>query len=593
MRSKEAKPPSWAISLLKGFVSDELEEEIVGDLLEAYSSRRNRYNKILVDLWFILDVFKFLRPYSMEKYSRSKQFLPLYKNYLKIACRNMMKRSAFTLLNITGLCLGITCVFLVGLYLNHEKEYDKVFPEAKNTYRLVNKYRDQVYSCMPFPDYYGSDQSTQMRLINQLKTYNGVRDACHFVTNTSAIGPNEKAYVGMNGKRFALDNFLYTSTGSSFHAVFPQVFVQGSAETAFSAFDQVVITAELASLFFGKDWKTQEILYSSISIGSDTYMIAGIVENPPGNIHFDFNLIVHTDKIPSWGAYTYFTVNDQTTGNQILTALNADIDLVYPGYTDDILSKGAQILSLLDIHFTNSRLYELKPPANQTYLKIFGILGVVILLIIWTNYANLSIAIYAPRQRELGVRKVMGARKRDIRFQIIAEALLTSIVCFPLIWSLTYLAIPFMNQLLSIEVANIVMLKLSTCLVLLSLLIITGLISGWYPAMTYSKRALLGLFKSGKRNEKVRQAFSFRTVLLTFQFFMIVALISISTIIIQQLRYIQDRPSGFEKEGVVFFPVNGAEKYNQILSILSRFPEIKAIGNGMIPGQEMYNQTTY
>ncbi len=591
--NKKHNPPKWASLFLRWFCSEELIEEIQGDLEEAYQFRRENNGKLRADLWYVSDVLKFFKPYSFEKYSRSKQFVPMLRNYVKVSFRNILKRKGFTAINMLGLSIGITAVMLVGLYIHHELTYDQRFPEAKNIYRLVNKYRDQTYTCMQFPNYSESDDENQLRLTRQLTSYDGVADAAHFVPNMSAIGPHAKYYVNVDGREFILEDFLFTNTGKSFQTLFPQQFLIGNADNAYSQFQTVVLTESTAETFYGKEWRYFDLLSKEIEIGDGSFRIGGVIADVPGNVHFDFGMILHQKLVPSWGAYTYFKTQSDISGHVILDQLNQDIEQVYPGYNEDALSKGVEMVPLTDIHFTEGMLYEIKPVANVQYLLTFGIVGLVILLIIWTNYANLSIATYAGRQKELGVRKVMGARGRDVIMQVLVEALLLTLLCLPLVWGMVYLLIPGLNELLAISIPVSIVFQPIVLLIFLTILIITGLISGLYPAVAFGRKSMLRLFEGKLSGSRTRQVFQFRRVLLTSQFFMLVGLMSLAIIIKQQMQFVQEKSLGFEKEGVVFFDVQGAEKYDQLKVLVATMPEVVSVGNGLVPGAEMYNQLTY
>ena len=591
--NKAIRPPKFATQFLRWFCAEELIEEVQGDLEEAYRFRRNKYGKLRADLWFISDVLKFFKPYAFEKHSRSKQFLPMFNNYVKVSVRNIGKRRGFAAINTIGLSIGTTAVMLVGLYIHHEANYDQSFPDSENIYRLVNKYRDQTYTCMKFSDYYGSGYETQLELTNHLKRYDGVEEACHFVPNLSAIGPASKWYIFADGREFVRDDFLFTNTGSAFQVIFPQDFLIGSPESAFSMFETVVLTESVAQLLYGEDWRYKNLLTKSIRIQDETFQVAGVVADLPGNIHFDFGILVHQKEIPSWAGYTYFKTIPGTSGEEILAKINADVELFYPGYTEDVLSKGIELVALQDIHFIDGMLYEIKTTANVQYLKIFAIVGCVILLIIWTNYANLSIATYAGRQKELGIRKVMGALSKDISLQVVVEALLLSILCFPFVLLLIYLLLPSMNELLGVDIAKAIILQPVTLLIFLGILVFTGLVSGVYPAIVFGSKSMIKLMEGKLNATKSGRFFSFRRVLLIGQFFMVVALMSLASTIGKQIQYIQEKPAGFVREGVVFFNVAGAEKFKAMQQLIESMPEVKAIGSGMVPGAEMYNQLTY
>ncbi len=586
-------PPKWLDRFLAWYCSDELLEEIQGDLHEAYHHRIARMGKVRARWMYFIDVLRFFKPYSFEKYSRTKQFIPMFRNYFKIASRNLIKRKAFNILNLSGLSIGISTVLLVTLYLHHEMTYDFSHPQSQNIYRLVNNYRDQTYSCMFFNDYYQSDYETQMVLLNHLNTYDEIMEACHFVPSHSPIGPNDNYYVYVGDKKLIMNNFLFTNTGHEFQRLFPQEFIEGSPSYTFSQFDRVVLTETSARLMYGKDWRDQSVISSTIRIQDEQYIVGGVIRDVPGNVHYDFTMIVYQERIPSWGAYTYFKLNPAMFVQPTIERLNAEVELYYPGYEEDVLQKGIGYVPLRQVHFTEGMLYEIKPIANKAYLATFGLVGIVILLIIWTNYANLTIAMYAGRQRELGVRKLMGARAKDVRWQILIEAVLLTLFCFPLAWLAVYSGLPYFNGLMEVQVNQSLLFHPYVFLVLGLILIFTGIVSGLYPAFIFNRKSLISLFEGKLNQVKTNRIWNFRNALLTIQFFMLVGLMSMTLIIRYQMDYIQNRELGFEKDGVMYFGINGMEKYSLLKTKLQNIPEVEEVGTGMIPGMEMYNQLTY
>ncbi|MEM7509479.1 MAG: permease prefix domain 2-containing transporter, partial [Bacteroidota bacterium] len=284
-------PPRWADRFLEWYCDESLLEEIQGDLHEAYYERLETYGKPKADRLFIVDVIKFCKPYAFEKYSTLKQFLPMLQNYLKIGLRNILHRQGFTAINLAGLSIGIAAVMLVGMYWNSENTYDTTFPENENIYRLMNKYRDQTYTCMKFSDYFQSSQEVEMRLINRLKEYEGVTAACHFVPSESAIGGRDQFYIEIDDSRYLGDNLLYLSSGKDFQSIFPMEFLRGSAEQAFGALQTITITDRLANRWFGASWKELDLVGKSVTIRDEGFVLAGVVEALPGNVHFDFDII--------------------------------------------------------------------------------------------------------------------------------------------------------------------------------------------------------------------------------------------------------------------------------------------------------------
>ncbi|MEM6321455.1 MAG: FtsX-like permease family protein [Bacteroidota bacterium] len=587
------KPPIWADRFLQWFVDEQLLEEIQGDLHEAYYYRAKTEGLSKAKWLFITDVFRFFRPYAFEKYSNAKQFLPMFKNYYKIALRNILHRKQFTAINLLGLSVGISAVLLIGLYLQNEWTYDQHVPDYEQTFRLVNKYRDQTYANMPYENYYGTQKEAQKALVKHLESYDQVHRATNFVPSGSAISGIDQYYVKVNNREHIQQKLLFTNTGASFLELFPQNFLLGAPDLAFDRTKKVILTESMASCYFGTNWRQQEILNSDYIFRDQVYQVGGVVKDAPSNQHFDFEVILHQDSINCWGAYTYFQLTPSSSIVDFMPQLNQDIDKVYPGYTEDELSKGVEAIALKDIHFTSGLLYELKPTANRAYLWTFAFIGFIILLIIWTNYTNLSIAMYADRQRELGMRKVLGARGKDIGWQILIEAVLLTLLAMPIALGLLAWTLPTIASVLDLGITNQQLFNSTTLVTLFGILVLTGIFSSLYPAIVYGQKSISRLFKVTAGRQSGRTIFNFRNSLVGTQFVLLVGLMSITIYIHQQMDYIANREMGFEKEGVVFFGVNGAKKYRQMKQQLLQLSEVETVGSGMIPGHDMYNQLTY
>lgn len=288
----------------------------------------------------------------------------MFDNYFKIALRNILHRKSFTAINFLGLAFGMVAVMLIGIYIHNEWTYDQHTPEQERIFRLVNDYRDQTYSNMAFNDYNDSSIQTQLQLVKHLRQYEDIEEACHFMPSQSDVGGGEQYYVELDGKRFIAENILYTNTGM-----------------AFSTFGKATITQKLAETWFGEDWRNQTLIGKNLNVRGETFELAGVIANVPGNTHYTFDWIIHQQQITSWGAYTYFKLQPNAQVANVMNRLNSELDIVYPGYSKDVLQKGAKAIALADIHFTSGSLYELKPTANKAYLSTFGLVGLVILLI--------------------------------------------------------------------------------------------------------------------------------------------------------------------------------------------------------------------
>ncbi|WP_367391840.1 FtsX-like permease family protein [Lewinella sp. LCG006] len=593
MSNVYAPPPAWARRFLTWFCDEHLLEEIAGDLEEAYYHRCTKLGESRARQLYVADVFTFFKPYAFEKYSRAKQFLPMLDNYFKIALRNIFHRKGFTAINAVGLIVGMSAIILIGRYLHHEYTYDEAAAQADLTYRLVNKYRDQIYTCMSFPRFNESEGEEQLALLNHLKTYDQVAQACHFVPTNSDIGGGGQYFVRFDEEQLVTNNILFTNTGAAFQELFPQTFLLGTPGAAYSNFSTAVLTESLARRWFGEDWAVRRLLGKNLQIGEDNFVLAGVIADVPDNSHYTFEMLLHQQRIPSWAAYTYVQLKQPGQLAAVMTQLNQDVDLVYPGYSEDELSKGVEAVALKDIHFTEDMLYEIKPVANANYLSAFGWVGLIVLLIIWTNYTNLSVAMYADRQREIGMRKVLGAQANDISLQLLLEAVCLAFICLPLILMVVTFVVPYFDALMGVQIGIQSLFSITSLLTIAGLLLLTGLISGSYPALVYGRRSTMKLF--GKDWQKVfgNRHFNFRNALITLQFFLVIGLLSMTFFIFQQMKFVETTDLGFESEGIIYFNIDGQEKLQQLQTVLEAMPEIVSTGAGGVPGSEMFNQSTY
>jgi len=299
-----------------------------------------------------MDVIQFFKPYAFEKYSRSKQFIPMFQNYIKVAIRNIIKRKAFTLINMTGLTVGLAAIMLISLYVQHELAYDTSNPQHEDIFRLVRKYRDQTYNCIHFSDYYNTQAEVQLKLVNHLTAYDEVANACQFTPSHSAIGPNEQYYATIGEKQFVVENILYTNTHQALLEMFPQDFLMGNQEMVAENLNQIVFTVSQAERIFGSNWRQAIELGQQMMIREAPYQIAAVVQDPPSNVHYEFDFILHQDTIPSWGAYTYVQSKDGVSADQIVDKFTRQVETVFPGYNEDVLEKGFLPVPLAEIHFT-------------------------------------------------------------------------------------------------------------------------------------------------------------------------------------------------------------------------------------------------
>ncbi|MEL7001641.1 MAG: FtsX-like permease family protein, partial [Bacteroidota bacterium] len=591
MESKQ-KPPQIADRFLRWYCNEDLYDEIAGDLYEAFYYRTNTHGHAKARLEFIKDVVKFCRPYSWKKFKTNKQDIPMFKNYFKIAIRNILKRKEYNLLNASGFIIGMTCILFSILYLTNELRYDSFHSKAENIYRVQRIYRSQEYTVMPFLDFWGTPAEDQLNYINELKQSPQIEQVVQLTSTESATSIPQCYVQKPDGERFVENKIVWTNSGNDFFEVFNWNFIKGSPQKAFDQPRSIVLTESSAKKYFGENWSTYNgLLENSLFIDSIGYIVTGIIEDVPAYSHFDFTLLVNTPKIPSWGSYVYVKTTEGTREDQLLSAVSEAYLKFMPDAANNPLEKGLTLINLESIYLGSNALYELKTPGDVRYLWVFGAIGVIVLIVMLTNYFNLSLALYVGRQKEIGMRKVLGAGKGGTIAQFLFEALVLVFTCLPV--SLLFLSIilPLFNTAMGMRLSNEILTNPSLASTAIGLTFFVGLSAGLYPALFLSSRKTMDLFKNKLSNAKGR--LGLRRILVGFQFLLLIGLGTATYFINGQLSYLLKKDLGFVKEGVISINVGSAGAYEKMRNDLSTNPNIMGIGAGGVPGNEMANTLTY
>lgn len=587
------QPPRWADRLLAWFCDDALLEEIQGDLHQAFCHRVQKQGYHYARVNYIFDVIRFFKPSVIQKFTVYQQHPPMLRNYFKIAVRSLIRQKRYALINGVGLTLGLCCIFLSTLYLRNETRYDQFHEKSADTYRLLRTYRSQIYTCLPFQNYSNTSADEQLRLAQGFEELSGVGSVTQFVLSNSAIAERGAYFVETEaGNAFTEEQILFTNRGKDFLEIFDWSFLAGDPISALDAPYRVVLSESTAKKYFGPDWQQDNgILSTSLRIDTIDYQISGVIQDVPSYSHIEFDLAVSVPSIPSWGAYTYAHLMPGVDPTQVNQQLNQSYLTLYPEQQEDPLEKGITLQSLTDIHLSSNYLYELKKPGDVRYLYIFGIIGLIILVITCINYTNLSVAMYTGRQKEIGMRKVMGARKRDISGQFLFEAMLLAFISLPLALLLMELLLPYFNQLMELQLRNDFLRELPLFAIALGLTLGIGILSGLYPSLLLSRKTLTQLFKNKLGQSKA--GFSLRHALVGFQLVLLIALGSATLLINRQLTFIEQKNLGYEKEGILSFGLDDVEDYRYIRNQLLTLPQVVSVGSGSQPGELMYNQVTY
>jgi putative ABC transport system permease protein len=489
----------------------------------------------------------------------------MIRNYLKIALRHLQKHTLYAGINLLGLAVGITGCLLIGLYIWHELSYDRFHEKADRLVRVSWEYN--------FNESENKTASTGTRV--------GPEFARRF--------PEVAAYVRLlkyprvltvGDRMFEEKRFLYAD--SAFFGLFSFPLLEGNPATVLDAPEKLVITASGAKKYFG----SQNPIGQSITVGgTKEFMITGIAADAPDNSQIQFDFVgsftsLNAAKEEKWSEANYLTFLLLHSAEAI-----APLQAKISHYMQEVGRQELQLEgnSYMTYHLqplTQVHLYSeldgFEPNSSITYIWVLSAVALLILLIACVNYTNLSTAQAAGRSAEIGMRKVMGAGRRELFFQFICEAFLLALLAVATSLLLAYVALPHFNQLAGKGLAQDILFQPLTLGGLLVLAVVVAFLAGSYPALVLSGGRLIAILKKG---------FSFgasaglRRGLIVFQFVISIFLIIATIIILQQLAYIQTKELGYSKEQLLELPIDVkiAEQYDDIRAALEAVPGVYAV----------------
>ena len=480
----------------------------------------------------------------------------MLKSYFKIAFRNIMRNKLFTIINTLGLAVGMACFILITLWIQDELSFDKFHEKKDDLYLMTIIHPDDVmdpnvpYALAPrladeFPE-----------IIHYTRIYELANQrTCSF------------KYVPEEGLPIKFYENNVNLVDSSFFFMFSFRFIHGSPETALQNPNSIVINDKIATKYFGHSNPLGKIL----TLNNRTDLVVSGVINIPSNSHIQLDFIVplpnRMENNWNWCDPSYVLLDR----NASLSELNGKIAGALKKYSPYQQAERlrTELLPLTHVHLDFGR---------RTYVYIFSVIAVFILLIACINYMNLATASSSNRAREVGLRKVMGANRNELIQQFLGESIFMSALgfCFSLI--LVKLGLPLINELTSKQLTFSLLQSHSMYLFLFGLIFAVGLISGVYPAFFLSSsrpvdtiKASLG-FKSGTS--------SFRLVSVVGQFAISILLIACTAVVFKQLSYIQKRPLGIKTDFVIKARINQ--------SLLNRFGSYK---NQLLQNPNIINVT--
>jgi putative ABC transport system permease protein len=548
-----ARPPKIAEKFLNYIALTDEDFSITGDLAEEYYEMVQEKGALKARIWYYFQICK-ATP-SFLKYSFIWRGV-MFKNYFKVAIRNLRRHKGYSFINIAGLAIGMACCLLIMLYVSDELSYDQYHHKADRIYRIgsystiggtTRKFAASPAALAPALSKFLPQVENHVRLFNFGQARFRVKDK-----NVEVPG-------------------LYLAD-SEFFDIFTYHFITGNSKTALTEPNSVVITQEAAMKLFG----TEQCLGKPVNFQGGrnrSIKVTGIIKNIPKQSHFNFNILL--------SASTFRQNNDNNNQNQARPSFLEE-PVGFGTYSYLLLSKGAKpvevegkimsvvesqwgellkqrgivrqypLTNLKDIHLRSHLEGELGSPGDINYIYLFSAIAFFVILIACFNFINLSTARSTLRAKEVGLRKVFGAHRRQLVKQFLSESIILSFLGLVLGVILVIIILPSFNLMAGKEFGIKQLLSFNSILVFLAIIVLTGFVAGSFPAFVLSGFKPVSTIR-GKLDTVIKNT-GMRKVLVVIQFSISIFLIVSIFVILKQLDYIKNKDLGFNREQLVVLP---------------------------------------
>ena len=495
-------------------------------------------------------------------------------NYLKVAIRNLLRNKLFSTINILGLAIGMACCMLILLYVQDELSYDRHHKNADRIFRLADEVRvsGKTHRVAVTPFQMGPAL---------VQDYPMVVDAVRFFRD---IG--EKTLVETGEEYFYEPGVMFTD--SNVFRVFDFPLNNGDPKTALREPYSIVLSAAMAQKYFGDD----DPMGRPLSVDRKLYKVTGILEEPTYNTHLQFDFLatpIESDD-DGWIAHSYYTyllLRDENAASELEQALP---DFVERHIRDRDKARRVQmkpfLQSLTDIHLHSSLEFEASPSGDIRYVYLFIAIALFVLLLACINYTILSTTHCTYRSKEVGLRKVVGAKRQQMIFQFLGDSTLIASISTVVAVMFVEIVLPtfgaFVERNLNLEYLRGGGLVLG----FIGIVLFTGVLSGSYPAMFLSSFQPVAALKGLARADSNK--LSLQRTLVVIQFAISIVLLIGTGVVYDQASFIRNKRLGFQKEHVLVMPFGDAdamERYKNAVTAYSSVLDVSA--SSTVPGRRI------
>ena len=560
--SKFPSPPRLAVWLVKRLERYQINHAIIDDLHEVFMRIWREQGYIFACFWYwgqcldavIKDILFNLR----------WGFI-MFKNYLKIVFRNIKKHKGFSFINISGLAIGIACFFLIMLYVQFEMSYDKFHKNSDRIYRAVPELWNYIFTPPPLAPIL-KEEYPEIESIARISRF--------------GISRRDRILFLHKGKQI-LENDVFLADPEIFDVLTLDL-IKGNPQTALSDPKSIIMTEAMAEKYFGNENPMGKTL---IYENSHAFQVTGIMKNYPENSHLSINFIIPFENnrivqgydLTSWGwnyVHTFCLIHEKADIKAMEKRSNAMLIKHRFNNEANEYNKDDQIY-----FFPITKIY-LHPPAGggpYKFLCILALIAFFILIVACINYINLTTARSVNRAKEIGIRKVVGANRKQLVIQLLLESTLISVFAFCFSLIIIYMFLPVFNQLVDRNLSLDLMNNFQFTRLFFFLVVLVSIVSGSYPALFISSfnpvSTIKGNLKTSSKGKVLKNS------LVIFQFGISIILIFCTFVVKNQLDFIQNKETGFTKDQIVNIVVrdkNARKNFENITMELQKNPKIIA-----------------
>ncbi|MFC1724424.1 ABC transporter permease [candidate division KSB1 bacterium] len=578
---KGKNPPKFAYKLLSIFSRSSNKPYILGDLEENYADIAKRKGVFIAGLWYYYQAIVSLPGFIYNRFFWSSVML---KNYLKISYRNILKKKRFSLINISGLTVGMAACLLILQYVVFEKSYDNFHKNGENIYRLIME---------KFVGSHGAAGKAVKETFPEVLEYVKLNKS------------NSEGIYSYNEKKFREEKVFF-ATGS-FFKVFTFNLILGNPETALSNVNTVVLTESSAKKYFGDEDPIGKIIkFRAIH----NLKITGIVEDVPENSHFHFDMLVSFDTLirirgewieTTWTScpfYTYLLLQQETDIKKFHTKL----DEFFTQKEKEISTENKEefnyrLQPIKNIHLYSNFDFEIEENGSANTMYFLLIIAFFILAIAWINYTNLYTARFFERAKEIEIRKVAGAFRTQLILQLFVESMFFNIIGIFFAIIISQIFLPYFNQLSGNHFSFRLFDNIRFFLLLVSMFLTGTLVSSIYPVFVLSSFSR-GTALPGKFNQNFKKR-NLSKCLVVFQFASSVALIAGTLTVYSQVSFMKSRDLGVNIDRTIILREPGIFNQRSSAHLLvstesfknevMRIPAVKnAAASTFVPGENVW-----